>query len=96
VRAVRTSSTRASRTPPTSPSCSVGALDPGHLMPLVLRYLGGIPCPAPGAPLPFPMNFQRDELTAVPSDAPKGVAREEVQRRMIEEQSTTQVCHCTV
>lgn len=82
----------------------VGKMDPATLMPLVLRYLGGIPRvhPGPGGapPLAFPMSFRRDELTPVPVTPPKGVAREEVQRRMIEEQSTTQVsrsaaCHYT-
>eukprot|EP00249_Psilotum_nudum_P022861 c28663_g1_i1 orf=451-3468(-) len=64
----------------------VGNVDPETALPLILQYLGGIPNPKEPV-----MHFQRDELTGLPFTFPANVVREEVQRYMIEAQSSVQI-----
>ncbi|KAG6556881.1 hypothetical protein Mapa_001461 [Marchantia paleacea] len=64
----------------------VGNIEPAKAVPLILRFLGGIP--KPEKPI---MEFQRDELKALPFTFPDGVIREEVRRHMVEAQCSVQM-----
>ncbi|KAL2635876.1 hypothetical protein R1flu_007355 [Riccia fluitans] len=64
----------------------VGNIEPAKAVPLILRYLGGIS--KPEKPI---MEYQRDELKALPFTFPDGVIREEVRRYMVEEQCSVQI-----
>jgi len=64
----------------------VGTIDIEKALPLILQYLGGIPRPAKPV-----MEYNRDELTALPFTFPARVVREEVRRNMVEAQCSVQI-----
>ncbi|CAM6103151.1 unnamed protein product [Calypogeia fissa] len=64
----------------------VGNIEPDKAIPLILQYLGGIPKPE----MPI-MQYQRDELRALPFTFPDGIVREEVRRHMVEAQCSVQI-----
>ncbi|PWA45380.1 insulinase (Peptidase family M16) protein [Artemisia annua] len=65
----------------------VGNLVPDVAIPLILKYLAGIP--RPSSPV---MKFSRDELKPLPYAFPTETVREVVRFPMVEESSTVKLC----
>ncbi|KAK9102226.1 hypothetical protein Sjap_019480 [Stephania japonica] len=64
----------------------VGNLDPAMSLPLILKYLGGIPKPT----LPV-LHFNRDDLKGLPFTFPAKIIREVVRSPMVEAQCSVQL-----